>query len=137
MEYRGRRDLSPENVQAPCRATEWSSAKKPDKLLTALLASHALVTAWDGTKLAGHRNVISYGQWVVHYTHLLGLAEYQRRGFGSRLVLMLMGTTTEFTNICAWWSGGALSFTANAVSNMAAKVSPCLLMQPLITEALK
>src|SRR4051812_20136363 len=89
IQYRETRDLPLDNILALYRANEWSSAQKPELLHKALLASHSLVTAWDGSKLVGLGNAISDGYLVVYYPHLLVLPEYQGLGVGSRLMQML------------------------------------------------
>jgi len=71
IQYSDRRDLQLESVLDLYRANEWSSAEKPDALHKALLASHSLITAWDGSKLVGLGNAISDGHLVVYYPHLL------------------------------------------------------------------
>lgn len=48
------------------RTVRWSSARKPETLHAGLLASHALVTAWDGALLVGIGNAISDGHLVVY-----------------------------------------------------------------------
>src|SRR4029077_17882964 len=90
IRYSESRDLPLESVLALYRANEWSSAHKPDLLHKALLASHSLVTAWDGSKLVGLGNAISDSYLVVYYSHLLVLPEYQGRGFGRGLLQMLI-----------------------------------------------
>jgi ribosomal protein S18 acetylase RimI-like enzyme len=90
IRYSESRDVPLENVLALYRANEWSSAQKPELLHAALMASHSLVTAWDGSKLVGLGNAISDGHLVVYYPHLLVLPEYQGRGIGTRLMQMLM-----------------------------------------------
>src|ERR1041385_593915 len=89
IEYRETRELPLADVLALYRANEWSSAKKPELLQKALLASHSLITAWDGDKLVGLGNAISDGHLVVYYPHLLVLPEYQGRGIGTHLMQML------------------------------------------------
>jgi hypothetical protein len=82
IQYSETRELPLESVLALYRANEWSSAEKPELLHKALLASHSLVTAWDGTRLIGLGNAISDGCLVVYYPHLLVLPEYQGRASG-------------------------------------------------------
>src|SRR5207244_11296792 len=86
IEYSESRDLPLESVLALYRANEWSSAQKPDLLHKALLASHSLITAWDGPKLVGLGNAISDGYLVVYYPHLPVLPAYQRRAIGTELM---------------------------------------------------
>ena len=96
IQYSETRDLPLESVVALYRANEWSSAEKPTLLHQALLASHSLVTAWDGDTLAGLGNAISDGYLVVYYPHLLVLPAYQGRGIGTRLRQMLMARYEGF-----------------------------------------
>jgi len=65
IQYSERRKLPLEGVLALYRANKWSSARKPELLHKALLASDSLVTAWDGTRLIGLGNAISDGYLVV------------------------------------------------------------------------
>ena len=90
IQYSETRDLPLESVVALYRANEWSSAEKPTLLHQALLASHSLVTAWDGDTLAGLGNAISDGYLVVYYPHLLVLPAYQGRGIGQKLVTIML-----------------------------------------------
>jgi GNAT superfamily N-acetyltransferase len=90
IRYSETRDIPLEGILAVYRANQWSAAEKPELLRKALLASHALVTAWDDSTLVGLGNAISDGHLVVYYPHLLVLPEYQGRGIGTRLMKMLM-----------------------------------------------
>src|SRR5438270_11485719 len=85
-----------ESVLALYRANHWSAADKPELLHSALLASHSLITAWDGSKLVGLGNAISDGHLVVYYSHLLVVPEYQGHGIGTRLMQMLMARYQGF-----------------------------------------
>jgi GNAT superfamily N-acetyltransferase len=104
------RDLPIESVLALYRANEWSAAQKPDLLHQALLASHSLVTAWDGSKLVGLGNAISDGYLVVYYPHLLVLPEYQGRGIGAELMRRLMARYHEFHQHMLVADGPAIEF---------------------------
>src|SRR5580704_19308720 len=96
IQYSETREVPVESVLALYRAHEWSSAEKPALLHKGLLASHSLVTAWDGKKLVGLGNAISDGHLVVYYPHLLVLPEYQGQGIGTRLMKLLMAGYTGF-----------------------------------------
>ncbi|NNJ25588.1 GNAT family N-acetyltransferase [Alienimonas chondri] len=76
------RDLPREPVLALYRANDWSSADKPDALLSALANSERVVSAWANDLLIGLGNAISDGALVVYYPHLLVLPEWQGRGVG-------------------------------------------------------
>jgi ribosomal protein S18 acetylase RimI-like enzyme len=104
------RDLPFESVLALYRANAWSAVQKPDLLHQALLASHSLVTAWDGGKLVGLGNAISDGHLVVYYPHLLVLPEYQGRGIGTELMRRLMARYQGFHQHMLVADGRALDF---------------------------
>ncbi len=53
IQYSETRDLPLASVLSLYRANEWSSAEKAELLQKALVASHSLITAWDGSKLVG------------------------------------------------------------------------------------
>src|SRR5438552_17313330 len=110
IQYSETRDLPIPSVLALYRANGWSSAEKPDLLHKALLASHSLVTAWDGPKLVGLGNAISDGYLVVYYPHLLVLPEYQGRGIGTELMRRLMARYEGFHQHMLVADGRALNF---------------------------
>lgn len=80
------RDLDENDILQLYQANKWSAAEKPELLIKALLNSHSLVTAWDGTTLVGLGNAIFDGYLVVYYPHLLVLPSYQGKGIG-RLIM--------------------------------------------------
>ncbi|OOG19359.1 GNAT family N-acetyltransferase [Sphingobacterium sp. CZ-UAM] len=80
------RDLNANDILKLYQSNKWSAAEKPELLIKALLNSHSLVTAWDGTTLVGLGNAISDGYLVVYYPHLLVLPSYQGKGVG-RLIM--------------------------------------------------
>src|SRR5205809_227631 len=94
--YSDERKPSLPDVLALYRAVRWSSADKPDALHKGLLASHALVTAWDGDALVGLGNAISDGHLVVYFPHLVVHPDYQRRGVGTELMKMMMARYRGF-----------------------------------------
>ena len=124
IQYRETRELLLENVVALYRANEWSSAEKPELLHKALLASHSLVTAWDGSRLVGLGNAISDGHLVVYYPHLLVLPDYQGRGIGTRLMQMLMARYDGFHQHMLVADGRALDFYRKCGFERAGKTEP-------------
>jgi GNAT superfamily N-acetyltransferase len=93
-------------------------------LHNALLASHSLVTAWDGQKLVGLGNAISDGHLVVYYPHLLVLPDYQGRGIGMRLMQMLMAHYKGFHQHMLVADGRALAFYRKCGFERAGKTEP-------------
>ena len=92
------------------RAVDWSSADKPDALHKGLLASHTLVTAWDGEALVGLGNAISDGHLVVYFPHLVVRPNYQGRGIGTRLMTMMMARYRGFHQQSLLADGRAVGF---------------------------
>jgi len=118
------RELALEGILALYRANEWSSAQKPELLHKALLASHSLVTAWEGTRLVGLGNAISDGYLVVYYPHLLVLPEYQGRGIGTELMRRLMARYEGFHQHMLVADGRALDFYRKCGFERAGKTQP-------------
>jgi GNAT superfamily N-acetyltransferase len=92
------------------RTVGWSSADKPTQLHGAMLASHALVTAWDGDQLVGLGNAISDGHLVVYFPHLVVHAEHQGRGIGTEIMRMLMARYRGFHQQALLADGRAIDF---------------------------
>ncbi len=124
IQYSETRKLPLEGVLDLYRANEWSSAQAPELLHKALLASHSLVTAWDGGRLAGLGNAISDGYLVVYYPHLLVLPDYQRRGIGTRLMQMLMKGYGGFHQHMLVTDGQAIKFYRKCGFERAGKTEP-------------
>ena len=68
------------------RANGWSSAKKPQQLIAALMNSHKLVSAWEEDLLVGLGNSLSDGHLVVYYPHLLVLPSHHGKGIGHMIM---------------------------------------------------
>src|SRR5437016_13202695 len=124
IEYTEKRNLPLDGVLALYRANGWSAAEKPDLLHSGLLASHALVIAWDGTKLVGLGNTLSDGHLVVYYSHLLVLPEYQWRGIGTRLMELLMAHYQGFHQHILVADGRAIEFYRKRGFHRAGKTEP-------------
>lgn len=124
IHYGETRELALESVLALYRANEWSSARQPELLHKALLASHSLVAAWDGERLIGLGNAISDGYLVVYYPHLLVLPDYQRRGIGRELMRRLMERYKGFHQQMLVADGRALAFYRKCGFERAGKTEP-------------
>ena len=110
IQYRATLELPLASVLTLYRACGWSSAEKPELLHKALVASHSLFTAWDGTMLVGLGNAISDGYLVVYYPHLLVHPEYQGQGIGTQLMRRLLARYEGFHQHLLIADGRALDF---------------------------
>jgi GNAT superfamily N-acetyltransferase len=118
------RELPMDELIALYRANEWSSAEKPELLHKAMLASHSLITAWDGKKLVGLGNAISDGCLVVYYSHFLVHPEYHRRGIGTQLMQRLMARYAGFHQHVLIADGRAIDFYKKCGFVRAGKTEP-------------
>lgn len=89
VNYRDDRNFTVDDVLPIYIACGWSSAKKPDKLLSALQESHSVVHAHCDGKMVGIGNAISDGSLVVYYPHLLVHPDFERRGIGMGIMSRL------------------------------------------------
>ena len=124
IQYRNTPELPLKSVLALYHANNWSAAGKPELLYKALLASHSLVTAWDGDRLVGLGNALSDGHLVVYYPHMLVLPEYQGRGIGTRLMQLLMSRYAGFHPQILVADGRAIDFYRRFGFKRAGKTEP-------------
>ena len=80
------KDLARADVIGLYQANRWSSAAKPDLLMTALANSDTVVTAWSGQALVGLGNALSDGALVVYYPHLLVHPDWHGKGVGRAII---------------------------------------------------
>lgn len=97
-------------VLAIYEANGWSSAKKPDKLIPALLNSDTLVTARIGGKLIGIGNAISDSYLVVYYPHLLVHPAWQGKGIGQRIMEEMLSIYENFHQQILTADGRSIGF---------------------------
>lgn len=122
--YRDDRELPLEPLLALYRANAWSSAEKGEVLRKALVASHALITAWSGERLVGLGNAISDGYLVVYYPHLLVLPEFQGRGVGGEIVRRLKARYEGFHMHMLVADGRAIDFYRKCGFERAGETEP-------------
>ena len=88
--------IETEEVVELYKLNGWSSAKKPEKLISALQNSDSLVTARISGKLVGIGNAISDGSLVVYYPHMLVHPEYKGKGIGRSMMELLQQRYASF-----------------------------------------
>ncbi len=123
------RAISIDQILALYKANKWSAAEKPETLHRALLASHTLVTAWDGSTLAGLGNAISDGHLVVYYPHLLVLPRYQGKGIGRMIMDRLREKYRHFHMQMLTADAGAVEFYKKAGFSKAGKTEAMWIYQ--------
>ena len=92
------------------RANEWSSAEKPELLLSALRNSHTLVTARLNGKLVGVGNAISDGHLVVYYPHMLVHPSSHGSGIGRKMMEAMQSVYNGFHQQMLTADGEAIAF---------------------------
>lgn len=97
-------------VIALYRANEWSSADKPELLMSALHNSHTLVTARARGELVGLGNAISDGSLVVYYPHLLVHPDHHGKGIGRKIVEAMQQVYGGFHQQMLTADGKAIEF---------------------------
>ena len=110
IQIRETKDINQNDVVEIYKANKWSSAQKPDELFSALLNSHALLTAWDGEKLVGIGNAISDGYLVVYYPHLIIHPNYHGKGIGKSILRKFQEKYGHFHQQILVADGGAIDF---------------------------
>lgn len=111
-------------VIALYRANNWSSADKPDQLMSALRNSHTLVTARAGAKLVGIGNAISDGSLVVYYSHMLVHPDQQGKGIGRMMMKAMQEVYADFHQQMLTADGEAIEFYKALGFERAGKTEP-------------
>ena len=102
--------IEEEEVLTLYQANKWSSADKPEKLLSALRNSHTFVTARSNGKLVGIANAISDGYMVVYYPHMLVDPTYHHKGIGRQMMKALQSVYHSFHQQMLTADGEAIGF---------------------------
>ncbi|MGB0370404.1 MAG: GNAT family N-acetyltransferase [Opitutales bacterium] len=110
-------------------ANDWSSASKPQELLSALRNSHSLVTARIEGRLVGLGNAISDGHLVVYYPHLLVHPDFHRKGIGKGMMQLLQTRYKDFHQQMLTADGDAIDFYKSLGFERAGKTEPMWVYQ--------
>jgi len=113
-----------QEVIALYRSNRWSSAEKPEQLMSALRGSHTLVTARVGGELVGLGNAISDGSLVVYYPHLLVHPDHQGKGVGRKIVEVMQRVYGGFHQQMLTADGKAIEFYKAVGFERAGKAEP-------------
>jgi GNAT superfamily N-acetyltransferase len=102
----------------------WSSARKPEQLLSALRNSHALVTARMEGRLLGLGNAISDGALVVYFPHFLVHPAFHRKGIGRGMMEVLLARYRGYHQLMLTADGGAIEFYRSLGFERAGRTEP-------------
>ncbi|HFK9538223.1 TPA: GNAT family N-acetyltransferase [Acinetobacter baumannii] len=116
--------INTEEVLELYLANNWSSAKKPEQLLSALRNSHSLVTARYDGRLVGLGNAISDGYLVVYFPHMLVHSDFQRLGIGKLMMKEMLDRYKDFHQKMLTADGNAISFYESLGFCRAGKTEP-------------
>ena len=105
-------------------SNEWSSAKKPKELMSALKNSHTLVVARSEGLLVGIGNAISDGHLVVYYPHMLVHPDYQGKGVGRKMMEAMQSVYGSFHQQMLTADGEAIEFYKKLGFERAGKTEP-------------
>ncbi len=92
------------------RANAWSSADRPEQLMSALQNSHTLVTARNAGTLVGIANAISDGHLVVYYPHMLVHPLRHGKGVGRKMMQAMQSVYDGFHQQMLTADGDAIAF---------------------------
>jgi len=104
------KDIKQLEVISIYEANGWSSAKVPEKLMSALLNSDTLVTARIDNKLVGIGNAISDGHLVVYYPHMLVHPQFHGQGIGRKMMELMQSKYQSFHQQMLTADGDAVDF---------------------------
>lgn len=104
------RDFDEAEVLTLYRLHKWSSANKPELLISALKNAHTLVLAYYDEKVVGLGYAISDGYLVVYYPHLVVHPEFQGKGIGKMIMDQLQKKYTNFHQQMLVADGRAVDF---------------------------
>lgn len=116
--------IDTEEVIALYRANHWSSAEKPDRLMSALRNSHTLVTARHLGSLVGLGNAITDGYLVVYYPHMLVHPQFQGHGIGKKMMQAMLERYAGFHQQMLTADGRAIEFYKRMGFERAGKTEP-------------
>lgn len=116
--------INTEEVLELYLANNWSSAKKPEQLLSALRNSHRLVTARYNGRLVGLGNAISDGYLVVYFPHMLVHPDFQRLGIGKLMMKQMLDRYKDFHQKMLTADSNAISFYESLGFCKAGKTEP-------------
>ena len=89
IEYKEEKCFTQKQIQELFLSVGWISGEYPKRLYKALINSSTVITAWDGTRLAGLARAIDDSEMLAYIHYVLVHPDYQRRGIAGKMINML------------------------------------------------
>lgn len=99
IRYTEEKIFTQEQAEALFKSAGWVSGNYPERLYKALMNSDAVITAWDGKRLAGLVRVLDDTEMVAYMHYLLVHPDYQRRGIAKNLLEIVKEKYKDFLYI--------------------------------------
>ena len=96
LTYQTTKDFEETQLKELFASVGWMSANYSKRLVKALASSDTVISAWDGSRLAGLVNAIDDGELTAYAHYLLVHPQYQSKGVGTTLIQMLKETYKDF-----------------------------------------
>jgi len=89
IRYSEGKDIAPQALEALFTSVNWESARFPERVAEAMLASDFVATAWKGGELVGLVSVISDKHMSAYVPYAAVRPDLQGRGIGKTLMDMV------------------------------------------------
>lgn len=96
IRYSDKQEFTVDQLRDLFLSVGWSSGQYPDRLQVAMRGSHSVVSAWDGDQLVGLMNCLADGVMTAYFHYLLVRPEYQGKGIGKQLTLMMLDRYKDY-----------------------------------------
>lgn len=129
IEYKEIHEFSVEDLKDLFLSVEWSSGHFPEKLQIAMINFETVISAWDGDRLVGMICAMDDGIMTAYVHYLLVRPEYQDRGIGKELVLMVKEIYKDYLRIVVVGYDEEVGFYENCGFEKAEDASPLFITE--------
>ena len=122
--YRDNHEFDGDDLKELFLSVEWSSGHFPDKLVIAMKNFETVYSAWNGDELVGLICAMDDGIMTAYIHYLLVKPEYQSKGIGKELVLMVKKHYDDYLRIVIVAYDDEIDFYENCGFEKADDASP-------------
>lgn len=122
--YRDIHEFDGDDLKELFLSVEWSSGHFPDKLVIAMKNFETVYSAWNGDELVGLICAMDDGIMTAYIHYLLVKPEYQSKGIGKELVLMVKKHYDDYLRIVIVAYDDEIDFYENCGFEKADDASP-------------